>query len=188
MARRRPLSGLYRHYRRTSLPGNRPSGGQFGEFSLGVRMVVSVAGTEHRSVPTELHYGDASSWEGRGPAATGGDDPVPLRAGSAARRYISHAEKAACAAADPETGERGRAGSASVPRRGGQRRGCHPGEQPAHARERRGGTPPGAGDAAALDLLSVLPLHKGVRRPVVDAYTWLIGLANLSPATAEVAL
>ena len=51
VARRRPLSGLYRHYRRTSQPGNRPSGGQFGGFSLGVRMVVSVAETEHRSDP-----------------------------------------------------------------------------------------------------------------------------------------
>jgi LysR family glycine cleavage system transcriptional activator len=34
----------------------------------------------------------------------------------------------------------------------------------------------------------LLPLHKGARRPVVDAYTWLIGQTNLSAATAEVAL
>ena len=55
MARRRPLSGLYRHYKRANRAGNRPTWREFGEFSLGVRMVVSVAGTEHRSVPAELH-------------------------------------------------------------------------------------------------------------------------------------
>ena len=55
VARRRPLSGLYRHYKRANRAGDWPTWREFGEFSLGVRMVVSVAGTAHRGVPTELH-------------------------------------------------------------------------------------------------------------------------------------
>jgi hypothetical protein len=55
MVRCRPLSGRYRHYKRAYRAGTWPTLREFGEFSLGVRMVVSVAGTEHRSIPTEVH-------------------------------------------------------------------------------------------------------------------------------------
>jgi hypothetical protein len=50
MARRRPHSGLCRQYKRANRAGDWPSWREFGEFSLGVRMVVSVAGTAHRGI------------------------------------------------------------------------------------------------------------------------------------------
>ena len=51
MARRGPLSDLYRHYKRANRAEERSSGGQYGELSPGVRMVVSVAGTKYRGSP-----------------------------------------------------------------------------------------------------------------------------------------